>query len=157
MENINRPSQHAAKQLLFDSLNHGDKEALAHLCDVSPSLISQQCNPDESKPSWYGRFKLFLWAVSHINPDAAQTIKSDMDASFEAWTTKPVEDLSRADWMDEVAATSKETSDAIIAACHRKSPAEIAKECDEAIAQLQRLRSVAHAQADKPVKALRSA
>jgi hypothetical protein len=148
MENINRPSQHAAKQLLFDSLNHGDKEALAHLCDVSPSLISQQCNPDESKPSWYGRFKLFLWAVSHINPDAAQTIKSDMDASFEAWTTKPVEDLSRADWMDEVA---------IIAACHRKSATEIAKECDEAIAQLQRLRSVAHAQADKPVKALRSA
>jgi hypothetical protein len=85
MQNINPPSHFDAKRLLSDTLKFGDREKIALLCDLSPSLISQQCSTESEKHSYYGCFALFLWAVSRVNPDAALAIMDDLTASFQEW------------------------------------------------------------------------
>jgi hypothetical protein len=144
-------------------LNH--KAAWGHLKGIAPRMgrtyetVRKQCHPPvvnnfgHEEIDRYGAFLQFWYAVKAENPEGGSLYVQDIIARNAA------EDYSKADWLDEIASTAKETSEAIVAACRRESVAEIVVECTQAIAQLQRMISVAHAQADKPenIKSLRSA
>jgi hypothetical protein len=91
------PNQYATERLLSDALTHGDKSRLANILDCSLSEISQQCNPEEPRKSYFFQFKRFLWGVDGVNPSAGDVLMSDLNSSHELWTGSELirVDLSR--------------------------------------------------------------
>jgi hypothetical protein len=148
-------------------LNH--KAAWEHLKSIATRMgksyetVRKQCHPPivnnfgHEEIDRYGAFLQFWYAVKAVNSEGGSLYVQDLIAREAAEDYSG--ELTKADWLDEIASTAKETSEAIVAACRRESVAEIVVEATQAIAQLQRLISVAHAQADKPdnIKSLRSA
>jgi hypothetical protein len=80
------PSQYETERLLSDALSHGDKTRLANILEVSLSEISQQCNPEELRKSYFYQFKRFLWGLCGVNSKAADVLMSDLNSSHELWT-----------------------------------------------------------------------
>src|SRR6266540_4165108 len=80
------PNRYATERLLSDALTHGDKSRLANILEVSLSEISQQCNPEELRKSYFYQFKRFLWGICGVNPFAADVLMSDLNSSHELWT-----------------------------------------------------------------------
>jgi hypothetical protein len=91
------PNQYETERLLSDALSHGDKSRLANILEVSLSEISQQCNPEELRKSYFYQFKRFLWGLCGVNSKAADVLMSDLNSSHELWkgSERITVDLSR--------------------------------------------------------------
>jgi hypothetical protein len=121
----------------------------------------KQCHPPtinhfgNEEMDRYGAFLQFWYAVKAENPEGGSLYVQDLTAR-DAAEDSPTE-LSKADWFVQVGKVAKESSEAIEAACNNRSVTEIVVESTQAIAQLQRLMSMAHAQATQEKTVLRAA
>lgn len=87
------PDQKLIEGVIDDALTHGDKGKVANALQKSASDITQRFNPNEAKQSGCFRALSELWAISGVNPDAAETIFALFDSYRAQWLeeTKPTD------------------------------------------------------------------
>lgn len=83
---IGIPVQRDIERFLSDNLTRGDQEALAAILDCSPSLISQQVDPDNEKKSWLYQGIRFLWATHQLREDLGDTLWGKLQ--YQRWLWK---------------------------------------------------------------------
>lgn len=97
---------------LSKTLTRGDIESLAAILDVSPSLISQQFNPDEDKKSYLYQAIRMLWAAYQVSPELGDSWLKLFNCYARKWSHAPIE---KANLPDLAGRAVSEVADVVVA------------------------------------------
>lgn len=86
MNHNSAPKQHEIESFLDDVLKRADRASIAAWLDLSPSQISQECDPEISeKKSKYYQCARFIWAAYKTRRDLGDLLMAKLNCLSAIW------------------------------------------------------------------------